>query len=886
MASIRTAHNISQRQRTSDVLLSENIDFAGLLLSDAVQQGLSNAGFEKPSPIQLKAIPLGRCGLDLIVQAKSGTGKTCVFSVISLESLHLDSSSTQVLVLAPTREIAVQIQDVILSIGSAISQLRCHVFIGGLPLAQDKIKLHKCHIAVGTPGRIKQLIEEDLLHANTIRLFILDEADKLLEENFQEQINWIYSSLPENKQMLALSATYPEYLAQQLTSYMRDPVFVRLNPKDLALQGLVQYYELVPHHALPHKQFEVKVQHLLKLFSQVSFNQCLVFSNYQTRAQNLSDQLCHKGWPSTYISGSQDQTQRLQAMSMLKNFKCRVLISTDLTARGIDAEKVNLVINLDVPFDSKTYLHRIGRAGRFGTQGIAVTYAAHGTEEQHLRAIEKECFISMKPLPDIISSNLIQQEHGNFTQSQSVPQSTPQINGNLQEFTLSGQTSSKTDANNASVITKSLDVKENMMNKKEHCNSIRKATSVAKKDDDNKSVCGSKSHKCCWIGQRNVSDNLVTTAEFSCQTERIRDYDYLGIGKIQPVSMCRVNKVPKMKITYENALKDFEDFLVTDDTNVESWMRFYVDDDCKDQFEALPLEKKDPKCSTDINADIQDAAIIEQGVDIALDSFDGHTNVADTVIVKPICDSNNALLDEEIIFKQTNNETLQYYLEDPAQHGSVQSKDVVSEESLHRDDEMHVELSFRDLKISEECSTLNSESLKAEDEEDETSVVSEVSESDETQTETEDEDDIEEEDTSDDDDEEEYDDEEEEEEEEEEESYKLNSHPHASPQVWEDANYRGYNNHTKCASHEMYPYYANYPANDYHPSSQNAGLYSNDRAQHLYNQASYMHHYGTPPPLPPPPPPPPQWNHVINSADWYNEYWYQTWLYWYNYPRQ
>ncbi|XP_078277009.1 putative ATP-dependent RNA helicase DDX20 isoform X2 [Rhinoraja longicauda] len=347
---------------------------------------------------------------DLIVQAKSGTGKTCVFSTIALDSLILENPATQILVLAPTREIAVQIHSVITAIGIKMEGLECHVFIGGTPLSLDKVRLRKCHIAVGSPGRIKQLIEIGFLTTASIRLFVLDEADKLLEEgSFQEQINWIYSSLPTNKQMLALSATYPESLAQHLMRYMRDPSFVRLNSTDPALIGLKQFYKVVNFYPLPHKIFEEKVQHLLELFSKIPFNQALVFSNLHSRAQRLADILTSRGLPAVCISGSMNQNQRLEAMSKLKQFKCRVLISTDLTSRGIDAEKVNLVVNLDIPQDWETYMHRIGRAGRFGTQGIAVTYSCRGEEENELGLIAQRCNLHLLPLPDPIPSGLLEE---------------------------------------------------------------------------------------------------------------------------------------------------------------------------------------------------------------------------------------------------------------------------------------------------------------------------------------------------------------------------------------------------------------------------------------------------------------------------------------------
>jgi len=336
MPRIRTAHKFTERQRTGDVLTDEFVDFKSLLLSSDVLKGLSSSGFERPSPIQLKAIPLGRCGLDLIAQAKSGTGKTCVFTVIALESLLLDQNTTQVLILAPTREIAVQIKDVISAVGSQMNELVCHAFIGGLPVEEDKKLLKKAsHIVVGTPG-------------------------------------------------------------------------------------IKQFYQVVSFHPLPHKTFEEKILRLLKLLSSVSFNQCLVFSNYQIRAQSLCNTLHLKGWPSVFIAGSQSQSQRLKAIEKLKEFKCRVLISTDLTSRGIDAEHVNLVVNMDVPWDHETYLHRIGRAGRFGTQGIGVTFVAKGEEEKLFKKMEETIGVTIDALPDPIPQFLCTNETSKGLSSKSV----------------------------------------------------------------------------------------------------------------------------------------------------------------------------------------------------------------------------------------------------------------------------------------------------------------------------------------------------------------------------------------------------------------------------------------------------------------------------------
>lgn len=401
-----TAHRLEDKWRSKDIKLQEELDFSALLLSDLVQIGLTKSGFIKPSPIQLKAIPLGKSGLDLIVQAKSGTGKTCIFVVIALENVMLESPSTQTLILAPTREIAYQICEVVTSIGSALPGLCCHCFIGGLPISKDKLKLKRCHIAIGTPGRIKKLIESNYLKTNSIRLFVLDEADKLLDDNFQKCINWIYKKLPHNKQMIALSATYPEELAKLLTHYMRNPAFVRLNVHKPALIGVVQFYKVTMFHPLSHIAFQHKIQVLLDILRCVPFSQCLVFINLQMRAQSLCDVLKKHGWLALFISGNQNQLQRLAIMARLKSFQCRILVTTDLTARGIDCENVNLVVNIDLPYDLETYFHRIGRAGRYGSQGIGVTIISEGEEKEKLFKMKDAAFLDIYDLPTNLSADI------------------------------------------------------------------------------------------------------------------------------------------------------------------------------------------------------------------------------------------------------------------------------------------------------------------------------------------------------------------------------------------------------------------------------------------------------------------------------------------------
>ncbi|XP_011140517.1 uncharacterized protein LOC105183831 isoform X2 [Harpegnathos saltator] len=368
-----TAHDINKKLRTSDIKIQENVTFLEMGLPEKIMDGLSFAGFERPSPIQLKAIPIGRCGFDLILRAKSGTGKTAVFGIIALEILDIQISSPQVLIVAPTREIAIQISNVLKTIGSEIKGLKVEYFVGGLSVEDDKKRLNECHVAVGAPGRIKHLIDKKLLKVSTVRLFVLDEADKLMETNFQKDINYIFSKLSLNKQVIASSATYPGDLEKFLEMYMCSPVLISPDLDGPILVGIKQFLVVVSSHLNAMKQVQIKVDELQKIFTKIPFKQSLVFSNYQSRAQSVSNKLNSMGFSSTYIIGSQDMAKRLEIMEKLRNFNCRILMTTDLTARGIDVENVNLVINLDIPMDAATYLHRIGRAGRYGTHGISIT---------------------------------------------------------------------------------------------------------------------------------------------------------------------------------------------------------------------------------------------------------------------------------------------------------------------------------------------------------------------------------------------------------------------------------------------------------------------------------------------------------------------------------
>merc|ERR1711962_587453 len=295
---------------------------------------------------------------------------------------------------------------VAMQLGSNLSGLKVATFIGGISLAEDKVKARTCHLGVGTPGRIKQLITEGFLTTDSVRLVVMDEADKLLEPAFLSDTTDILNLMPRSKQVLALSATYPDQLASIAERFMRSPQHIRPGQKSQVLTGVAQFVHTIAHSPTAARQTSLKQAGLLNILSSVPYSQVLVFSNYSTIAQSTCDYLNSRGFPAVFISSNQDQTRRNAVIQTFKQFSCRILCSTDLTARGIDAENVNLVVNLEVPWEHNTYLHRIGRGGRFGSLSLAVTLASEGEEMGKLRNIVKKTGSMIKILPEVIPQDV------------------------------------------------------------------------------------------------------------------------------------------------------------------------------------------------------------------------------------------------------------------------------------------------------------------------------------------------------------------------------------------------------------------------------------------------------------------------------------------------
>lgn len=391
------AHDLSDfsRTRSKDVTLEEDVTFQDLLLGANTLLGLQRCGFRRPSPIQLETIPLGRCGFDMVIQSKAGTGKTCIFTLIALEALQFNlQNCTQTLIVAPTREIAIQVHEVISHVGSAYENLNCAICIGGIGVKEDRTRLAQlggdrgtCQIVVGTPGRLKQLIELNILKTHLIELFVLDEADKLMDEQFKNQIDEIYKRLPKDKQMIVTSATYSNELDLFLQQYMEAPKSIRVG-KGLSLEFVEEFYVNSKAGHSRKKSLENKLETLRSLLNQSEFTKCFIFTNFQARAPIICDNLNkdesflerHKS--ASYICAELSQEQRNLVFAKFRNSDQKLLVSTDISARGIDIKNIELVINFDLPTDNSTYYHRIGRAGRFGQPGRAVSIVSDESVDQ------------------------------------------------------------------------------------------------------------------------------------------------------------------------------------------------------------------------------------------------------------------------------------------------------------------------------------------------------------------------------------------------------------------------------------------------------------------------------------------------------------------------
>ena len=353
----------NETENTVDVINS----FEDLNINRNTLRGIFGVGFEKPSPIQSKAIPLMIKRKDIIAQAQSGTGKTGCFIIGSLALLN-DNNDPNILVLSPTRELALQTTDVYKSVSQFyLNDNEILSLVGGTKTINDKIALTKKNkIIVGTPGKVFDMINRGFLVTQELSLLILDEADELFDQGFSDQILNIFKFMPKNIQMCLFSATMPPEILSTIKPILRDPHIISVKNEALTLDGIAQFYVAVDD--------EYKMETLSELYNSVSISQSIIFCNTKKKAIWLSSSMEKKDHTVSLIHSELAKYDRNKIVNRFKEGHTRVLISTDLLSRGLDAQHVSIVINFDIPYNKECYIHRIGRSGRYGRKGLAINF--------------------------------------------------------------------------------------------------------------------------------------------------------------------------------------------------------------------------------------------------------------------------------------------------------------------------------------------------------------------------------------------------------------------------------------------------------------------------------------------------------------------------------
>jgi len=358
-------------------------------LNDSVLRGIYSYGFEKPSAVQQQAIGPMISGRNLIVQAQSGTGKTATFSIGILQQIDTKILSVQALLLAPTRELSSQISKVINSLAEFMN-INIICCIGGTSVRLDMELLQKAQVVIGTPGRIYDLIQRKQFPLTQLRMFVLDEADEMLSKGFKEQINDIFIKLPKIQTCL-FSATIPNEMLEITSKFVEDPIRILIKKEELTLAGIRQFYIAV-------QEEKWKFDTLCDLYETLIINQAIIYCNTKHKVDWLAEQMSSKDFTVSCLHGDMEQRERDMIMTDFRSGSNRVLITTDLLARGIDIQQISLVINFDIPLIKENYIHRIGRSGRFGRKGVAINFVSQ-PEVNMLREIEQFYMTSIEEMP-------------------------------------------------------------------------------------------------------------------------------------------------------------------------------------------------------------------------------------------------------------------------------------------------------------------------------------------------------------------------------------------------------------------------------------------------------------------------------------------------------
>lgn len=357
--------------------------FDDLNIEEKILQGLDDIGYEEPTSIQINAIPLLMEGKDVIGQSQTGTGKTAAFSIPAISRINPTNKNTQVLVLCPTRELALQACDEVKKFAKYLDGVKCVAIYGGQSIdRQIKLLRQGAHMIIGTPGRILDHISRNTLKLGKLKMMILDEADEMLNMGFRDDIEEILSHVPEKRQTVLFSATMPKQIMQIVNRYQKDPVTVKVDAKQLTVPQISQTYYDVPQGK--------KLDTLCALIEEENPKRSIVFCNTKRMVDQLTSELSTRGYLAAGIHGDMRQIARTNVMRSFKNSSIDILIATDVAARGIDIENIDIVFNYDIPTDSEYYVHRIGRTGRAGKDGKAISFVCGRKESEQLKTIARE----------------------------------------------------------------------------------------------------------------------------------------------------------------------------------------------------------------------------------------------------------------------------------------------------------------------------------------------------------------------------------------------------------------------------------------------------------------------------------------------------------------
>jgi len=370
--------------------------FRDFLLKPEILKAIVDCGFEHPSEVQHECIPQAVLGMDILGQAKSGMGKTAVFVLATLQQIDPVDGEIAALVMCHTRELAYQIAKEYERFSKYMSNTKVGVFFGGMNISKDEetLKSNCPHIVVGTPGRILALVRSKKLNLKNLKHFILDECDKMLEQlDMRKDVQEIFRNTPHEKQVMMFSATLSKEIRTVCKKFMLDPMEVYVdNEAKLTLHGLQQHYVKI--------QEKEKNRKLFELLDALEFNQVVIFVRSVQRCMALAQLLVDQNFPAIAIHRAMTQEERLSRYQQFKDFHKRILVATNLFGRGMDIERVNIVFNYDMPENSDTYLHRVARAGRFGTKGLAVTFVSEESDAKTLNEVQERFDVSITELPD------------------------------------------------------------------------------------------------------------------------------------------------------------------------------------------------------------------------------------------------------------------------------------------------------------------------------------------------------------------------------------------------------------------------------------------------------------------------------------------------------